>query len=50
MRFGYEWAFFVNALSFLVSALCISRLHLPGRGFRAPRQRVDGSRSSPAVA
>ena len=38
MQFGYEWAFFGNALSFLVSALCISRLHLPGRGFRPPRR------------
>ena len=30
MQFGYEWAFAANALSFLVSALCISRLFLPG--------------------
>ncbi|MBS1859433.1 MAG: MFS transporter [Acidobacteria bacterium] len=33
-QFGYEWAFIFNAVSFLVSAACISRLHLPGRGFR----------------
>ena len=33
-QFGYKWAFVVNALSFLVSAFCISRLLLPGRGFR----------------
>ncbi|HWB83744.1 MAG TPA: MFS transporter [Bryobacteraceae bacterium] len=36
MQFGYHWAFFGNALSFLVSAFCISRLYLPGRGFRPP--------------
>ncbi len=36
MQFGYAWAFAGNALSFLISAFCISRLHLPGRGFRPP--------------
>jgi MFS family permease len=36
MHFGYEWAFVFNCLSFLISALCISRLHAPG-GFRAER-------------
>lgn len=36
MGFGYEWAFAGNALSFVISALCISRLYLPGRGFRPP--------------
>lgn len=40
MQFGYRWAFFGNAVSFLVSALCISRLHLPGRGFRPPRRSL----------
>jgi MFS family permease len=40
MQFGYRWAFFGNALSFLVSALCISRLYLPGRGFRPPRRAL----------
>jgi hypothetical protein len=35
---GYEWAFLVNALSFVISALCISRLHLEGRGFLPPRR------------
>ncbi len=34
-QFGYEWAFVFNALSFLFSALCISRLHLKGGSFRA---------------
>jgi hypothetical protein len=37
MQFGYRWAFVGNALSFLVSALCISRLRLPGRGFEPHR-------------
>jgi MFS family permease len=37
---GFEWAFAFNSLSFLVSALCISRLHLPGLGFRPPRAAV----------
>ena len=40
MQFGYRWAFAGNALSFLVSALCISRLHLPGRGFRPPARAL----------
>jgi MFS family permease len=37
MAFGYNWAFAGNAASFLVSAFCISRLFLPGRGFLPPR-------------
>src|ERR1051325_4496247 len=28
MQFGYAWAFAGNAVSFLISALCISRLHV----------------------
>jgi MFS family permease len=36
MQFGYEWAFVFNALSFAVSAACISRLRVK-RGFRAAR-------------
>ena len=39
-QFGYQWAFFGNSLSFLVSALCISRLFLPGNGFRPPRSSL----------
>ena len=39
-RFGYEWAFVGNSLSFLISALCISRLFLPGRGFYPPRRSL----------
>ena len=38
MQFGYDWAFAGNAVSFLVSALCISRLFLPGRGFWPDRK------------
>ncbi len=38
-QFGYRWAFVFNALSFLFSALCISRLHIAGgSGFRAERR------------
>ena len=37
-QFGYEWAFVFNALSFFFSALCISRLHVPGGSFRAERR------------
>jgi MFS family permease len=40
MQFGYQWAFAGNALSFLISAFCISRLFLPGRGFRPPRRAL----------
>ena len=40
MQFGYQWAFAGNALSFFVSAFCISRLFLPGRGFRPPRRAL----------
>ncbi len=29
--FGYQWAFAVNALSFLISALCIAQLHAARR-------------------
>jgi MFS family permease len=39
-QFGYKWAFFANSLSFLISALCISRLFLPGRGFVPPRPEL----------
>ena len=34
---GFEWAFGFNALSFLISAFCISRLRSSGRGFRPAR-------------
>jgi MFS family permease len=35
--FGYKWAFAFNALSFLFSAACISRLRLERGAFRAER-------------
>lgn len=37
MQFGYQWAFTFNALSFVFSALCISRLRVKPGGFRAER-------------
>jgi MFS family permease len=40
MQFGYQWAFVFNALSFLFSAACVSRLHVPGGGFRAQRSSL----------
>ena len=49
-QFGYNWAFFANAMSFLVSALCISRLFLPGRGFRPPRGAHTEADGRAAVA
>lgn len=38
MQFGYKWAFAFNALSFLFSALCISRLKVTVGSFRAERK------------
>ena len=38
-QFGYEWAFRVQRAFVLFSALCISRLRVPGDGFR--RERAD---------
>lgn len=35
-KLGYEWAFIINALSFLFSAAAIARMSVPG-GFRAKR-------------
>jgi len=46
-QFGYDWAFIFNSLSFAISALCISRLALPGRGFRPPRAAVRGRGRAP---
>jgi len=40
MQFGYEWAFVGNSLSFVFSAICISRLFLPGKGFRPRREAL----------
>jgi len=38
--FGYRSAFIGNALSFVISAFCISRLFLPGDGFRPKREAL----------
>src|SRR5580704_18161357 len=37
-QLGYQWAFGFNALSFLFSALCISRLHVESGHFKAQRR------------
>jgi MFS family permease len=42
-HFGYRWAFLLNAMSFLISALCISRLK-GEKGFRARRDALDETR------
>ena len=41
MQFGFKWAFIFNALSFLFSAACISRLRVPGGSFRAQRSDLN---------
>jgi MFS family permease len=38
-KFGFEWAFLINALSFLFSAAAISRLNIRG-GFRVQRRAL----------
>jgi len=40
MQFGYEWAFVVNAISFLCSAFAIYLLRVPEGHFRAERIQV----------
>jgi MFS family permease len=40
VKLGYEWAFFFNALSFIFSAMCISRLRAGREGFRARRTEL----------
>jgi MFS family permease len=37
MQFGYKWAFIFNALSFVFSAACVSRLRVERGNFRAER-------------
>jgi MFS family permease len=44
MQFGYSAAFFFNALSFVVSAFCISRLRAPAGSFRAERAILSEDR------
>ena len=39
-QFGYKWAFAGNSLSFLISAWCISRLHVRDGGFRPKREAL----------
>ncbi len=39
-QFGYKWAFAFNALSFLFSAACISKLRATGGSFRAQRSNL----------
>ena len=39
MQFGYQWAFVLNSISFLISAFCISRLRLDPEAFRAQREK-----------
>ena len=41
MQFGYQWAFTFNALSFLFSAFCISRLRVKGGSFTAERRDLN---------
>jgi MFS family permease len=41
IQLGYEWAFAFNALSFLFSAACISRLHAVGSGFKVERSGLN---------
>ena len=40
MKFGYEWAFAINAASFLFSGLSISRLKAPRGGSFCPRRNA----------
>jgi MFS family permease len=44
MQFGFRVAFVFNALSFLFSALCISRLQASGGSFRVQRQDLSEDR------
>ena len=39
-QFGYKWAFFLNALSFAFSAVCVSRLYVGGDGFKPKRRAL----------
>lgn len=40
---GYQWAFFINAMSFLISAWCISNIRAPGGSFKAERKSLTDS-------
>jgi MFS family permease len=43
VQFGYKWAFTFNALSFVFSAVCISRLRSDRGNFRAERPAMEKS-------
>lgn len=43
VSFGYKWAFFLNALSFLFSAWAISLLRVPQGHFRAERKALNNA-------
>jgi MFS family permease len=42
-QLGFAWAFAFNSLSFVISALCISRLRVKEGGFRPPRAALTES-------
>jgi MFS family permease len=43
-QIGYQWSFFLNALSFLFSAFCIWQLRMPGgESFAAKRKRPEAT-------
>ncbi len=42
-RLGYQWAFILNALSFLLSGILISRLKAAGRGFTPLKDDTSGA-------
>jgi MFS family permease len=42
-QLGFEWAFVFNSLSFVISALCISRLRVKEGGFRPQRAALTES-------
>ncbi|MFB3778463.1 MAG: MFS transporter [Bryobacteraceae bacterium] len=46
-RLGYQWAFILNALSFLFSAAAISRLQAGGSGFQAQQGAQAQSETHP---
>ncbi len=45
-RFGYEWAFLFNSVSFLFSAWSILQMRAPGNQFRADRKALTGAEIS----
>ncbi len=49
-QFGYKWAFAFNALSFVFSAACISRLRVERGGFPRRANGADGRQSGAPLA